>query len=217
MTHILRIDASSRPGPDVATSEPSFSRGLAHEVQKQLEETLFSVSLKKRDLVENPIPHIKNHTIAGFYTPVEQMTAELEAATALSDTLIDEIEKADIVLISCPIYNFGVPSALKAWIDHIVRIGRTFSYENGEFSGLLENKRAIVVYSYGAPGYVGGGPLSSYDFMRPYLTMILNFIGIQNVQDFAIEGTTGAPEDVAAAQSSVQQHIAALFSEKGAV
>ncbi len=216
MTHILRIDASSRPGPDAATSEASFSRGLADEVQKQLERTLDQVSLTKRDLVEAPIPHIANQTIAGFYTPADQMTAELAWATAPSDALIDEVEKADFLLISCPIYNFGVPSAMKAWIDHVVRVGRTFAYENGEFRGLLENKRAMVVYSYGAPGYSDDGPLSSYDFMRPYLTMILNFIGIANVQDFVLEGTTGDPQDVAAAQADVSKQIEAYFA-RGAV
>lgn len=212
MPHTLRIDASSRPGPDTATSEPSFSRGLADEVQKQLERTLAQVTLTKRDLVEPPIPHIANQTIAGFYTPVDQMTAELTSATALSDALIDEVEKADILLISCPIYNFGVPSAMKAWIDHVVRIGRTFAYENGEFRGLLENKRAIVAYSYGAPGYSDNGPLSSYDFMRPYLTMILNFIGITDVQDFLLESTTGDPQNVAAEQASVKTQIEAHFA-----
>ncbi|MCK0099654.1 NAD(P)H-dependent oxidoreductase [Qipengyuania sp. S6317L1] len=212
MTHMLRIDASSRPGPDAATSEASFSRGLADQVQRHLERTLGQVTLTERDLVEAPIPHIDNQTIAGFYTPADQMTTELQSATALSDALIDEVEQADILLISCPIYNFGVPSAMKAWIDHVVRIGRTFAYENGEFRGLLENKRAIVAYSYGAPGYSDDGPLSSYDFMRPYLTMILNFIGISDVQGFVLEGTTGDPQDVAAAQAGAKKQIEEYFA-----
>ena len=103
-----------------------------------------------RDLVHSPLPHISNATIAGFYTPPELCSAEMKSATALSDDRIAEVRDADLLLISTPMYNFSLPSALKAWVDQIVRIGHTFSYspENG-FSGLLPGKRAIVVAAYG--------------------------------------------------------------------
>lgn len=214
MTTILRIDASSRPGAALAAgAEASFSRTLADALLEHLTTTFDAQLGAVRDLAANPLPAISDATIKGFYTPPEAMNDELRAATALSDMLIAEIEAADILLISTPIYNFSVPAALKAWIDQIVRIGRTFSYEGGEFRGLLEGKRVYVAYAYGAPGYGDGGPLEAYDHMRPYLTMILNFIGIEQVESFAIEGTTGEARAIdaakAAALASMEQHFAA--------
>lgn len=214
MTTILRIDGSSRPGPALAAgAEASFSRTLADALLEHLTNRFDARLDALRDLAANPIPAISDATIKGFYTPPEAMNDELLTATALSDTLIAEIEGADILLISTPIYNFSVPAALKAWIDQIVRIGRTFAYEDGEFRGLVKGKRAYVAYAYGAPGYGEGGPLQAYDHMKPYLTMILTFIGIDEVESFAIEGTTGEAGAVevarAAALASLEQHFAA--------
>ena len=218
MTTILRIDASSRPGPALAAgAEASFSRTLADALLEHLT-TKFDARLEAvRDLATNPIPAISDATIKGFYTPPEAMSDELQAATALSDTLIAEIEAADILLISTPIYIFSVPAALKAWIDQIVRIGRTFAYKDGEFRGLLKDKRAYVAYAYGAPGYGEGGPLEAYDYMKPYLTMILNFIGIEQVESFAIEGTTGEAGAVEAAMAAALASIERHFTSQEAV
>lgn len=164
-----------------------------------------------RDLGVDAVPTNSDATIKSFYTPPEEMNDNLRAATALSDMLIAELEAADILLISTPIYNFSVPAALKAWIDQVVRIGRTFAYEDGAFRGLLENKRAYVAYAYGAPGYGTGRPLENFDHMKPYLTMILNFIGIEQVESFAIEGTTGEIEMVQAAKADALSEIERHF------
>ncbi len=213
MTNILRIDASARPGPaHAAGDQASFSRTLADAVQQGLTAHHGGQVATMRDLAADPLPAIANATIKGFYTPAEAMDDRLRAATALSDTLIAELESADILVISTPMYNFAVPAALKAWIDQIMRINRTFAYENGEFSGLLKGKRAYVAYSYGAGGYGEGGPLQSFDFMRPYLTMILNFIGIEEVTSFAVEATTADPATVDAAMvaaiAGIERHFA---------
>lgn len=218
MTTILKIDASARPGPAHAAGEQaSFSRTLADAVQRGLAKHHDAQVATVRDLAINPLPAIADATIKGFYTPSEAMDDRLRAATALSDTLINELEAADILLISTPIYNFSVPAALKAWIDQIVRINRTFAYENGQFSGLLKGKRAYVAYSYGAGGYGEGGPLQSFDFMRPYLTMILNFIGIEDVTSFAVEATTADAATVNAAMVAAIAGIERHFAGAGAV
>ncbi|WP_246047539.1 NAD(P)H-dependent oxidoreductase [Hankyongella ginsenosidimutans] len=91
-------------------------------------------------------------------------TAEKQA-TMLSDELIAEIEAADDILITVPMYNFGVPSALKAWIDQIVRVGRTFSFDGQNFGGLVTGKRAFIVIAYGAAGYAGD--FKPADFVAP--------------------------------------------------
>lgn len=218
MTTILRIDASARPGPAHAAGEQaSFSRTLADAVQQGLIGHDGAQVVTLRDLATDPLPAITDTTIKGFYTPAEAMDDRLRAATALSDTMIAELEAADILLISTPMYNFAVPAALKAWIDQIMRINRTFAYENGEFSGLLKGKRAYVAYSYGAGGYGDGGPLHSFDFMRPYLTMILNFIGIEDVTSFAAEATTADMATVDAAMVAAIKGIERHFAGAGEV
>lgn len=218
MTTILRIDTSTRPGPSLAVGgQASFSRSLADAVQQGLSRHHGAEISILRDLAADPLPAIVDATVEGFYTPPEALDDRLRAATALSDMLIAELEAADILLISTPMYNFAVPAVLKAWIDQIMRINRTFAYENGQFSGLLKGKRAYVAYSYGAGGYGEGGALQSYDFMRPYLTLILNFIGIEDVTSFAVEATTADPATVDAALVAALAGIDHHFTNAGDV
>ena len=90
-------------------------------------------------------------------------------------------------------YNFGIPSALKAWIDQVVRIGKTFDFDGQSFSGLVQNKRAFLVIAYGADGYTHGD-LKIADFVEPYLRFVLNFIGIADITIVAAEGTNVGKE-----------------------
>ncbi len=206
MTQILRIDASARATAS-RDEEGSYSRALAAHLVAQLQNRHPDAQVVSRDLAAAPIPHISDTTIKGYYTPPEAMTDTLRTATALSDQLIAEVQAADILIISLPIYNFSVPSAFKAWIDQVVRIGHTFAYEDGQFRGLVTGKKALVTLSYGAGGYADGGPLQSYDFMRPYVEMILGFIGISDVSVFSIEATTADTTTIAANRASALQAI----------
>lgn len=207
MTTILRIDASARPGPvQAGEAQASFSRTLGDAILSGLIAQGARLGAT-RDLGAAPPPAIADATIKGFYTAPDAMDESLLAATALSDTLIAEIDAADVLLITAPIYNFGVPAALKAWIDQIMRINRTFAYENGGFRGLVHGKRAYVAYSYGAGGYGEGGALHSFDFLRPYLTLILNFIGITDVTSFAVEATTA---DAATVEAAMAEALAGI-------
>ncbi len=129
MKTILRVDASSR-------TAGSQSRALGDYFEHTWVKRNPSDRIVRRDVVENPIPHIASQTITGFYTPGEKFTDELRSATALSDRLVSELRAADILLLTVPIYNFSIPSALKAWIDHIVRIGHTFAYDGKNFTGV---------------------------------------------------------------------------------
>ncbi|MEM9795592.1 MAG: NAD(P)H-dependent oxidoreductase [Pseudomonadota bacterium] len=209
MTNILKIDASARPMTvDAQGAEGSFSRDVAAHLIDRL--TGQGGSVTTRDLVADPLPHISDATIKGYYTPPDAMTDDLWAATALSDKLIAELRAADILVLSVPIYNFSVPSALKAWIDQVVRIGHSFACEDGQFSGLIHGKRAYLVLAYGAGGYANGGPLAAYDFLKPYLTMVLAFIGISDVTIFEMEATTdpsAAPKARAATLQAIDAHF----------
>lgn len=198
MTRILRVDASSRPATDPEGGEGSYSRELADHIVSELQATHPDADVVRRDLAADPIPHIADATIKGFYTPAEALTNELRSALALSDQVIAEVKAADVIVISAPIYNFSIPSALKAWIDHVLRIGHTFAYEDGQFRGLVDDRPVYLALSYGAGGYGDGGPLQSYDQMKPYLTMILNFIGLTSVTALSIEATTADAATIAA-------------------
>lgn len=184
MTTLLRIDSSSRV-------DGSYSRRFGDELAARLrpDQTV------TRDLVTDPVPHIDAAAIAAFFSD-QHGPAEVQA-TALSDTLLSEIATADEILITVPIYNFSVPSALKAWIDQIVRIGKTFSFDETGFTGLVQNKRAFVVIAYGADGYTQGD-LKAADFAAPYLTFVLNFIGITDVTVIPVEGVNVGKEAEAA-------------------
>jgi FMN-dependent NADH-azoreductase len=191
MSRILRIDASAR-------RSQSHSRDLADALTAKWRLRDPQVEIVRRDLAQNPIPQIDDATIEGFYAPPEKMDARLKAATALSDALIGELFAADILVLSSPMYNFSIPASLKAWIDQIVRIGRTFSYDGKSFAGLVPCKRAYVTMAYGAGGYLDGGPFAGADFAQPYLKTLLGFLGIGEVAFVCVEASTADPATVAA-------------------
>ncbi|MFV2058361.1 MAG: FMN-dependent NADH-azoreductase, partial [Thiohalomonadales bacterium] len=138
MTRLLRIDTSSR-------SQGSHSGELADFVEKSWLDHFPRDEILSRDLARDNIPHLSNSTIEAFNTPLAQHTPAIKNASRLSETLIAEFQSADVILLSVPMYNFTIPSVLKAYIDHIVRIGFTFDYhaQKGLY-GLLKNKHAIV-------------------------------------------------------------------------
>ncbi len=188
MTTILRIDASSRNADG-----GSVSRAISDRIEKALAARP-GTSVMRRDLATMPLPHIAAKTIAGFFTPDPEMTEELRTATALSDQLITELKSADILVLTVPMYNFSIPSALKAWIDQIIRIGHTFAFDGTSFTGLLTGKKAYVACSYGASGYASGQPFAAANFVEPYLRFLLGFLGIADVMFFSVEATTGGED-----------------------
>lgn len=205
MPTLLRIDASSR-------TLGSLSRDLGDHAERAWLDRHDGGRVVRRDLAETPLPHIANETIAGFYTDPADMTDALREATALSDHLIDELESADAVLLTVPMYNFSVPSALKAWVDQVVRIGRTFSYDGESFTGLVTGKPAYIACAFGAAGYGPGEPLASADFVRPYLEFLLGFLGFEHVQSFAVEATTSDQLTVARNAESVKTEVERAFA-----
>ena len=188
MHTLLRIDSSSR-------HDGSWSRRIGDDLVAHLapERTI------RRDLATMPAPHISLATVGAFFSDPATHGPEDRQATALSDALIAEIEAADDILITVPMYNFGVPSALKAWIDQVVRIGRTFRFDGESFAGLLQGKRAFVVIAYGAAGYAGD--FRPADFVAPYLNFVLNFIGITDVTVIPVEGINMGQGDTAEAEA----------------
>lgn len=162
---VLHIDSSARAGDSV-------TRGLSADITAKLN----ADRVIRRDLA-TPLPLLDEAWVNANFTPADQRSDDQKALLAQSDALIAELKEADTVVIGAPIYNFSVPSTLKAWIDLVARVGVTFSYtENGPV-GLLEGKRAIIAVASG--GTQAG---SDIDFATTYLRHVLGFIGITDVE-----------------------------------
>jgi FMN-dependent NADH-azoreductase len=161
-----------------------------------------------RDLTRHPVPHLDERTLNAFFTPPEQRDADLQAAVRLSDELIAELQAADVVAIGVPMYNFGIPSTLKAYFDHIARAGITFRYTSNGPEGLLKGKRAIIL---AARGGIYSGTLM--DTQSAYLRDFLAFVGITEVEFVYAEGLAKGDE----AASKARLHAAARIAELSAI
>ncbi|QXT39531.1 FMN-dependent NADH-azoreductase [Gymnodinialimonas ceratoperidinii] len=190
MTHILRIDASAR-------RENSISRDLT----TQIVEKLSPATVTTRDLAEG-VPLLDEAWIGANFTPADARSPEQAETLALSDALVAEVKAADTLVIGLPIYNFGVPAALKAWIDQIARVGVTFRYTETGPEGLLSGKRAIIALASG--GTEAG---SAIDFATGYIRHLLGFIGITDVTFVTADRMAIDPE---ATLAGARQQVAAL-------
>jgi len=174
MNTLLHIEASPR-------TVRSHSRKLGLEYTAAWQAAHPGARVVTHDLVQEPPPFVSDAWTAGaFHNPAERNTSEA-AAIAVSDRYIDELLAADEVVISTPIYNLSVPAALKAWIDQIVRYGRTFDRSENGYRGLVKNKKVTAIVASGSdfrPGTPGG----AYNHIEPYLRAILGFIGITDVR-----------------------------------
>ena len=124
--------------------------------------------------------------MGAFFTPAEQRTPEQAQTVQISDALVDELLAADVIVIGAPMYNFSVSSTLKAWIDHIVRIGRTLQYTATGPVGLVSGKKVFIVTATG--GVYSEGPAKAYDFLGTYLRSVFGFIGMTDVTFVQAEG-----------------------------
>ncbi|MET0790483.1 MAG: NAD(P)H-dependent oxidoreductase, partial [Polyangiaceae bacterium] len=148
-------------------------------------------------------PHLEAAAVQAIFTPRALQTDPQKLAIERSNELAAELLASDILLLSMPMWNFGVPSAIKAWIDHVVRAGITFNYTPAGVQGHAEKTRAIVVAASGA--VFSDGPMSAWDHLVPYVTHVLGFIGIKDIQVVRLEGTISAPQDALAnAQKAIQ-------------
>ncbi len=186
---ILRIDASMR-------HEGSVTRDLAD----RLIAARPAAEIIVRDLAADPLPQIDAAWIAANFTDPAERSDEQTARLALSDTLVSELRAADEIVIGVPIYNFGVPAALKAWVDLVARARETFRYgENGPV-GLLDGKRATLVLASGGTGFG-----SEIDFATPWLRHVLGFIGITDVTIIAADRLMVDPSRRDAARAETER------------
>lgn len=162
-----------------------------------------------RALAPSNIPHLSSDTLAALPKPPEARTREENAAVAFADSLIAEVEAADTVVIAAPMYNFTIPTTLKAWIDHIARAGRTFRYTANGPEGLLKGKKVVVVLSRGG-FYAGGAAAAAMDHQEPYLRTMLGFLGLTDVSFVVVEGQAVGPDAAAQGVESARAAVKSL-------
>lgn len=187
MSHVLVIESSAR-------QQGSVSRELTQQFIAKWQAAHPADQIQVRDLAAEPVPHLDATLLGGWMTPSEQQSEAEKAALARSNQLTDELLAADVLVLAAPMYNFAIPSTLKAWLDHVLRAGVTFKYTETGPQGLLTGKRAFVLTARGGI-YAGSG----LDHQEPYLRQALAFIGIHDVQFIHAEGL----------------NLGAEFSEKG--
>ncbi|WP_371156426.1 FMN-dependent NADH-azoreductase [Jannaschia sp. 2305UL9-9] len=192
MTKILRIDSSAR-------TKGSVTRDLTDRIVTHL-----GGDVTIRDLAQDPLPQLTEDWVAANFTPAGDRTAEQVQTLALSDALIAEVEAADTLVIGLPIYNFGAPAALKAWVDLIARAGVTFKYTPDGPVGLLTGKRAIVAMASG--GVPMGAPV---DFATGFIKQVLAFVGITDVTFVAADQHVARGDDALKAANAQIATLAA--------
>lgn len=200
---ILRLDASAR-------TEGSVSRDLADELDAGLAAESGAKIVRRE--IGRGLPAIDGDWIAANFTDPGARTDAHKAALALSDELVGELKAADTLVIAMPIYNFGVPAALKNWVDHIARARVTFRYSEEGPVGLLTGKKAYVVVASGGTE-VG----SAIDFATPYLRHVLGFVGIGGVTVIAADRLMlGADESLAKAKAEIATAVGEVAERRAA-
>lgn len=169
MAHLLHIDSSVQ-------GDRSVSRRLTARAAERWRATHLGATVTYRDLAVNPIPHLDAETGTARLVPAEARTPAQESSFALSVALIDEIKSADTLLLGLPLYNFGAPSSVKAWVDHIVAFGLSIDAETG--GGLLDGTDFIVLESRGG-GYGPGTPREGWDHAEAWLPHAVSLTGLQ--------------------------------------
>jgi FMN-dependent NADH-azoreductase len=172
---VLRIDSS-------AQRENSVTRAIGDEVIRRLAERHADMDVQELDLADG-MDHIDNDWLGANFTPEDRRSAVQRDRLAASDEAVASLREADAVVLTAPVYNFSVPSVLKAWIDHVCRAGQTFRYTANGPQGLLADKPVYLVMASG--GVPFGSPV---DFASGYLMQVLRFIGIEDVRLIGAEG-----------------------------
>jgi FMN-dependent NADH-azoreductase len=204
MAHILHVDSSPR-------GNRSISRSLSKTFITTWKEHHPKDHVTYRDLGHYPVAHVDEAWIAASFIPPESLTSDLSAGIQDSNDLIDELLTADYYVFGVPMYNFSIPSTLKAYLDQIVRVNRTFVVADKGYQGLLKNKRMMIISARGG-SYLPGTPMEQYDFQEPYLRAIFGMIGITDITVIHAEnlnvGEEARQQSVTAAHAAINVAVA---------
>lgn len=199
--NLLHVDAS-------ILGDNSVSRKVSAAIVGRLREAAPHLTVTYRDVAATPLPHLSGDNLAAVRGAVPE-SAAVQADVLASQKVLEEFLAADIVVIGAPMYNFGIPSQLKAWVDRIAVAGKTFRYTAQGPEGLAGNKRVIIAISRG--GFYGpGSPAAAAEHVETYLRTIFGFIGVTDLEFIAAEGVNIGPEQRSKALQGALQAATAL-------
>lgn len=201
MSRILLITSSPRGADSLSTR---FASDLAHRLSEKHPDSTLTV----RDLYAHPLAHINEAYVIGRTLSRETRTPEQSEAVGLAETLVAELNAADIILIGSGMINFGPPTQLKAWFDYVTWAGVTFKYIDNSVVGLVTGKKVYLVTAAG--GVYSEGPFASFDHQSGYLKHLLAFIGLTDVEHLHLEGIAYGADAVNAAIAKAETAIKAL-------
>lgn len=184
MTTLLHIDASAR-------SDRSLSRKLSQAFVEAWVEHDGRTHVIARDVGHNPPPFVTEAWIAAVFTPEENMTPEKREEVRLSDELIDEIDRADIIVIGTPMYNYGMPASLKSWFDKVIRIGKTFTFDldRGDYplEPIMRGKKLVILSSRGEFGFGPGGARETMNHLDTHIQTCAHYLGVNETHVISID------------------------------
>ena len=196
---LLVIETSPR-------GEASISRHLTRRFVADWQAAHWQGHVVVRDLADTQLPHVNAPWLAAYFTPEDKLTPYMKETLHMSDTLVAELLAADHIVIASPVYNYNIPAALKAWIDHIVRKGHTLGFDG---KGLVTGKKATVLIASGGV-YTEGSPIRDRNIAEQYLRLILNVIGITDVTVVAGGGAKAVDMGSATMENFVAEHAIAI-------
>lgn len=226
MIRLLHIDSSARPGRSGEHPHGSHTRRLSARFVRRWQARRPQDAVVYRDLAQQQPTPVSGEWVHAAFTPPAQRSQWMHAALAESDTLVDELVNANLIVVGVPMYNFGMPSTLKAWIDNIVRVGRTFGFDRGRvgepYWPLLadQQKRLVLLSARGDYGYNPGDRLDADNHVEAGVMTPLRYIGIDVVDRIAIEYDEFADErlqaSIATAEAEVDGLVMRLVDEVAA-
>ncbi len=226
MTTILHIDSSARPGRSGTDPHGSHTRRLSARFVERWHAARPRDVVLRRDVGLAPPPPVTGAWIHAAFTKPEARTDAMRETLRTSDELVDELIAADLIVAGVPMYNFGVPAPMKAYIDNIVRVGRTFGFDRsreGEpYWPLLTpyGKTLVALGSRGDRGYGAGGRIAAMNHVEPQLRTAFGYIGITDVHEVAVEydefGGDRLARSIADAEAAVDRLVDRLLAEDGA-
>ncbi|AOF91064.1 FMN-dependent NADH-azoreductase [Sinorhizobium sp. RAC02] len=196
--NVLHIDSG-------ILGDHSVSRRLTAAVAAQIQAEQAGATVTYRDLVANPLPHLSGAHLMAANAKPEDVDAQIAADNTESAAALEEFLAADTIILGVPMYNFSLPSQLKAWIDRVAVSGKTFRYSAEGPEGLAKGKKVIIVSTRG--GHYSAGPAAVMDHQESYLKAVLGFLGITDIEIVRAEGLNLSPDSKIEAISEAERTI----------
>ncbi|MCA8864265.1 MULTISPECIES: FMN-dependent NADH-azoreductase [unclassified Halomonas] len=221
MANLLHLDASARPGRSGVDSHGSHSRRLSAHFVEQWQQARPGDRILYRDLGQHPPRPVSGDWIHAAFTKPEAREPWMLDALSESDTLVDELLEADVIVAGVPMYNFGVPAGFKAYIDNIVRVGRTFGFDRSRqglpYWPMLTDmhKQMVVLGSRGDYGYEPGERMAHANHVEPHIRTVFGYLGIDKVHGIAVEYDEFGDERLQKSLAQAERNIKALVAELG--